>query len=130
MGHSSYAAEFPCGAGVHVASGITNRPCQPHRLPHAKRKLLQPTDPASVAPYQIQLVVLAGQTFCCLQLYHAIFLSSRCEFPLPFFARRPLSRGRSTWPVCERRERATSSGVPAITTRPPCSPPSGPRSIM
>src|SRR5207249_3321206 len=42
---------------------------------------------------------------------------------------RPSTRLRY-WPVSERRFRTISSGVPAATTSPPLSPPSGPRSMM
>src|SRR5881296_1600719 len=41
------------------------------------------------------------------------------------------SSPRRNWPVYERwAERASSSGVPVATTRPPSSPPSGPRSMI
>src|SRR5437879_13670617 len=75
------------------------------------------------------------------RVYHATFFdslagnTSRESFlSPPFFTPLrllfPFSRGLSTCPVCERRTAATSSGVPVATTRPPCAPPSGPRSIM
>ena len=42
---------------------------------------------------------------------------------------RPVRYCRRNAPVCERRLRATFSGVPIATTSPPSAPPSGPRSI-
>src|SRR5439155_11991650 len=39
------------------------------------------------------------------------------------------STSRRASPVCDPRARLTASGVPAATTVPPWSPPSGPRSI-
>ena len=50
----------------------------------------------------------------------------------PPHARYPRSRSvRRNWPVYERVAwRAISSGVPVATTRPPSSPPSGPRSMI
>ena len=47
-----------------------------------------------------------------------------------FFVTFPFNNGRRTFPVCDRFTAATSSGVPLATTRPPCAPPSGPRSMM
>src|SRR5690606_38114239 len=38
--------------------------------------------------------------------------------------------GRKNWPVYDSGLRATSSGVPQATSRPPSSPPSGPRSMI
>ena len=48
----------------------------------------------------------------------------RSIFPFPFLKTR-----RRNCPVYDPRTRATSSGVPVATIRPPSSPPSGPRSI-
>ena len=41
-----------------------------------------------------------------------------------------ISKGASAWPVWEPGTHDTSSGVPWATIRPPCSPPSGPRSMI
>src|SRR4029077_1737880 len=46
------------------------------------------------------------------------------------FPLRPLRARARNVPVCDCELRATCSGVPAATTRPPSSPPSGPRSII
>src|SRR5207245_1245368 len=57
-------------------------------------------------------------------------LIDRYFFGAPFRFPFPFNNGFNTLPVCDRLTAATSSGVPLATTRPPCAPPSGPRSMM
>src|SRR5439155_17592988 len=51
---------------------------------------------------------------------HNLFVAVAHEFESTF---------RRNWPVCDCLLRATSSGVPSATIRPPPAPPSGPRSM-
>lgn len=78
--------------------------------------------------YFIESILLVfheiSRSISCGIIYHFVFVFAPFRFPLPF------NNGRSTFPVCDRLTAATSSGVPEATTRPPCAPPSGPRSMM